>query len=67
VSEKLPPAGIQEAARKLEGYLNEQATARLSEAEIAKLTPAQRLNYCRRFDQKPCRRGKTLAASRRSL
>jgi hypothetical protein len=52
MSEKSPPLDVQEEADKVNRWLGEQANARLSEAEIARLTPAQRLDYVRQFDQR---------------
>jgi hypothetical protein len=46
-----PSDGVKAAAVVVDQWVREQETRRLSADEIAKLTPAQRLDYCRRFDQ----------------
>lgn len=45
-----PPPEVQAAAATVKAYLDQQ-TPRLSEAELADLSPAERIDYCRRFDQ----------------
>ena len=46
-----PPPAVAAAAAVVDQWVREQETRRLSADEIAKLTPAQRLDYCRRFRQ----------------
>lgn len=46
-----PPDNVKAAAAVVEQWVREQETRRLSTAEIAKLTPAQRLDYARLWDQ----------------
>jgi hypothetical protein len=46
-----PPDSIRLAAAVVERYLQEQAGAKLSADEIARLTPAEKLDYARRFKQ----------------
>jgi hypothetical protein len=47
----MPPDHVKASAAVVAQWVREQETRRLSVDEIAKLTPAQRLDYCRRFDQ----------------
>jgi hypothetical protein len=48
---KLPPAEIQRAAAQVQGWLDQQNATPKSPEEIARMTPAQRLDYARLFDQ----------------
>ena len=46
-----PPDSVRAAAAVVDAWVREQETRRLTPEELAKLTPAQKLDYCRRFDQ----------------
>jgi len=48
---KLPPPEVQRAAGQVQTWLDQQNPTRKSPAEIAKMTPAQRLDYARLWDQ----------------
>jgi hypothetical protein len=47
----VPPDHVKAAAAVVDQWVREQETRRLSADEIARLTPAERLDYCRRFNQ----------------
>jgi hypothetical protein len=51
MSENAPPENVRQAAAVVSAYLTEQETRKLSDEEFAKLTPRERIEYCRRFDQ----------------
>jgi hypothetical protein len=40
-----------QSAAVVDGWLKQQQRTNLSAEEIAKLSPAERIDYCRRFDQ----------------
>jgi hypothetical protein len=46
-----PPPHIAAAAAQVQAYLDEQNPTPKSAAEIARMSPADRLDYARRFDQ----------------
>jgi hypothetical protein len=46
-----PPPNVQAAAAVVDGWLKQQERTNLTGDEIAKLSPAERLDYVRRFDQ----------------
>ena len=46
-----PPPYVQRGAADVQGWLNTQNPTRKSPQEIARMTPAQRLDYSRQFDQ----------------
>jgi hypothetical protein len=46
-----PPPHIAAAAAQVEHWLAEQNPTPKSAAEIAGMSPAQRIDYCRRFNQ----------------
>jgi hypothetical protein len=46
-----PPANVAAAADTVRKWLNEQDASPKSPEEIAKLSPAARLDYARQFDQ----------------
>jgi hypothetical protein len=46
-----PPESVRIAAAQVETWLRQQATATKSAEEVAKLSPAARLDYSRQFDQ----------------
>ena len=48
---RMPPPDIQRAAGQVQTWLDQQNAKPKSPEEIAKMTPAQRLDYCRLFDQ----------------
>jgi hypothetical protein len=52
MSEKLPPPEVQAAAKIVNDWLAHQETARVSEAEFQKMSARDRIEYCRRFDQR---------------
>ena len=47
-----PPPYVQRGAADVQDWLDAQNPTRKSPQEIARMTLAQRLDYCRRFDQK---------------
>jgi hypothetical protein len=51
MSEKLPPPEVQRAAGQVQAWLDAQNPTRKSPQEIARMTPAQRLDYARLWDQ----------------
>jgi len=46
-----PPENVQSAARVVATYLESEQQRQLSTEEIARLTPAQKLDYARNFKQ----------------
>jgi hypothetical protein len=46
-----PPAAVAAAAATVEKWLGEQSGARKSDEEVARMSPRERLNYSRSFDQ----------------
>jgi hypothetical protein len=46
-----PPPNVAQAAGIVNQWLNEVENTRLSPEQIAALSPAERIDYCRRFDQ----------------
>jgi len=46
-----PPPDVQEAAAKVQAWLDGEAKRTRSPEERAAMTPAQQLDYCRGFDQ----------------
>jgi len=48
---RLPPPEIQRAAGQVQGWLDQQNPTLKSPEEIARMTPAQRLDYARLWDQ----------------
>lgn len=48
---RLPPPDIQRAAAQVQGWLDQQSATPKSSEEIARMTPAERLDYARLFDQ----------------
>jgi hypothetical protein len=48
---RTPPAEVQRAAGQVQAWLDQQSATLKSPEEIAKMTPAQRLDYARLFDQ----------------
>jgi hypothetical protein len=46
-----PPPHIAAAAAQVQAYLDEQNPTPKSAAEIAGMSPRDRINYCRQFDQ----------------
>jgi len=56
MSEKIrPPAYVERGAADVRGWLDDVQGVRATPEQIAKMTPAQRLDYCRRFDQSTMR------------
>jgi hypothetical protein len=51
MNEKLPPPEVQRAAGQVQAWLDQQSATPKSPEEIAKMTPAQRLDYARLFRQ----------------
>jgi hypothetical protein len=51
MSEKLPPPFVQRGAGDVNWWLDQQNAKPKPREEIDRMTPAQRLDYCRRFDQ----------------
>jgi hypothetical protein len=47
----MPPSYVERGAADVRGWLDDVQGVRLSEEQIKRLTPAQRLDYARRFDQ----------------
>jgi hypothetical protein len=52
MSDATPPENVRIAAAVVDNWLAQQQEGRLSAEQIAKLTPAQRLDYTRQFDQR---------------
>jgi hypothetical protein len=50
-SGRLPPPEIQRAAGQVQTWLDQQTATPKSPEEIARMSPAQRLDYARLFDQ----------------
>jgi hypothetical protein len=48
---RIPPSYVERGAADVRGWLDDVQGVRLSEEQIKRLTPAQRLDYARRFDQ----------------
>ena len=48
---RMPPSYVERGAADVRGWLDDVQGVRLSEEQIKRLTPAQRLDYARRFDQ----------------
>jgi hypothetical protein len=48
---RVPPPEVQRAAAQVQGWLDQQNAKPKSPEEIARMTPAQRLDYSRLFDQ----------------
>jgi hypothetical protein len=48
---RLPPPEIQRAAGQVQSWLDQQNPTLRSPEEIARMTPAQRLDYARLWDQ----------------
>ena len=48
---RMPPPEIQRAAGQVQAWLDQQNATSKSPDEIARMTPAQRLDYARLFDQ----------------
>jgi hypothetical protein len=48
---RLPPPEIQRAAGQVQGWLDQQNPTLRSPEEIARMSPAQRLDYARLWDQ----------------
>jgi uncharacterized protein YeaO (DUF488 family) len=53
MSDRVPPRHVQDAANVVDQWLKSVEPARrLSSEQIAKLSPAERLDYARQWDQK---------------
>jgi hypothetical protein len=48
---RMPPAEIQRAAGQVQAWLDQQSATPKSPEEIARMSPAQRLDYARLWDQ----------------
>jgi hypothetical protein len=48
---RLPPPYVERGAADVRGWLDDVAGIRATPEQIAKMSPAQRLDYARRFDQ----------------
>jgi hypothetical protein len=48
---RLPPPYVERGAADVRGWLDDVQGARATPEQIAKMSPAQRLDYARRFDQ----------------
>jgi hypothetical protein len=46
-----PPVHVERGAADVRAWLDDVQGVRATPEQIAKMTPAQRLDYCRRFDQ----------------
>jgi len=51
MSEKLPPPEVRRAAGQVQAWLDQQTATPKSPDKIARMSPAQRLDYSRLFDQ----------------
>ena len=50
-NKNLPPVEVQRAAGQVQAWLDQQNATPKPREEIDRMTPAQKLDYCRRFDQ----------------
>jgi hypothetical protein len=48
---KFPPLSVELGAKEVARWLDQQERVPKSLEEIAKMSPAERIDYCRRFDQ----------------
>jgi hypothetical protein len=48
---RMPPSYVERGAADVRGWLDDVQGVRVTPEVLAKMTPAQRLDYCRRFDQ----------------
>ena len=51
MSDKFPPPYVERGAADVRGWIDDVAGVRATPEQIAKMSPAQKLDYCRRFDQ----------------
>jgi hypothetical protein len=51
MSDKFPPPFVDRGAGDVSWWLDQQNATPKSSEEIARMTPAQKLDYARRFDQ----------------
>jgi len=49
--DKYPPLSVELSAKRVQQWLDEQERTPKSAEEIARMSPAERIDYCRRFDQ----------------
>jgi hypothetical protein len=49
---RLPPEDVRQAAAKVEAYVRQQENRKVSDEEFARMSPRERIDYCRRFDQR---------------
>jgi hypothetical protein len=50
-SARLPPSYVERGAADVRSWLDDVAGVRVTPEVLARMTPAQKLDYCRRFDQ----------------
>ena len=48
---RIPPPYVERGAADVRGWIDDVAGVRATPEQIAKMSPAQKLDYCRRFDQ----------------
>ena len=49
---RLPPEDVRQAAAKVAAYVTQQENRKVTDEEFARMSPRERLDYCRRFDQR---------------
>ena len=49
---RLPPEDVRQAAAKVEAYVTQQENRKVTDEEFARMSARERLDYCRRFDQR---------------
>jgi hypothetical protein len=49
---RLPPEDVRQAAAKVEAYVTQQENRKVTDEEFARMSPRERIDYCRRFDQR---------------
>jgi hypothetical protein len=49
---RVPPEDVRQAAAKVEAYVTQQENRKVTDEEFARMSARERLDYCRRFDQR---------------
>jgi hypothetical protein len=49
--DRYPPLSVELSAKRVQQWLDQQERTPKSPEEIAKMSPAEKIEYCRRFDQ----------------
>ena len=50
-NKNLPPEDVRQAAAKVEAYVTQQENRKVTDEEFARMSPRERIDYCRKFDQ----------------